>query len=225
MHPVNDYKFYYIYKTTNKINNKIYVGIHATNNLENRYLGSGVNLAKAIKKYGRDNFTKEILQIFNSYDDALNEERKIVTPEFVKDPTTYNLEVGGLGGKVWTKELREKMAATKKGSTPWNKGKKVGNFMSVTAKTELSQRMSGGKNHMFGVDVNLILSPEKNAERLRKISENNRKPKSTTKELQEYAKKRFWIVNKENKLFHCVDKNDERLLNGEYQLGRKWRDF
>ena len=224
MHPVNEYKFYYIYKITNTINGKIYVGVHASNNLEDRYLGSGTKLKKAIKKYGRDNFTKEILQVFETYDEALNEERRIVTLEFVKDPKTYNLEIGGLGGKVWTKELREKMSITKKGSIPWNKGKQVGGFMSDSAKIELRQRMTGENNHMFGVNVNSILSPERNAERLKKISENNRKPKSTTKELEKYAKQRFWIVNKENKLFHCVDKSDERLLNGQYQLGRKWKD-
>jgi group I intron endonuclease len=225
MHPVNEYKFYYIYKITNIVNGKIYVGVHAANNLENRYLGSGTNLRKAIKKYGKENFSKEILQIYETYNEALNEERRIVTLEFVKDPKTYNLEIGGLGGKVWTKELREKMSIVNKGRIPWNKGKHTGNFMSENSRKTLSEKMIGKKNHMFGIDVNKILSPEKNAERLKKISENNRKPKKTTEALCEYAKQRFWIVNQENKLSHCINKHDERLLNGEYQLGRKWKDF
>lgn len=228
MHPVRDYKYFYIYKTTNIINNKIYIGIHATNNLKNRYLGSGVNLTKAIKKYGRDKFVKEILKVFETYDEALLEEKTLVTPEFINDPNTYNLEIGGLGGKIWSKDLREKMSATKKqlyenGLMPWNKGKKTGTFMSESAKNDLSKKMSGKNNHMYGVDVNKILSPEKNAERLRKISENNRKPKSNKEKYSHYAKQRFWIVDITGKLEHCLSKDDPRLLSGQYQIGRKWK--
>ena len=48
-----------IYKTTNLINGKFYVGKDASNNPN--YYGSGLLLAKAIKKYGKENFKKEIL--------------------------------------------------------------------------------------------------------------------------------------------------------------------
>jgi hypothetical protein len=223
MHPVNEYKYFYVYKTTNLINGKIYIGIHAANTLNNRYLGSGINLKKSIKKNGRDNFKKEILQICATYDEALTEERRIVTREFVQDPNTYNVEVGGLGGKIWNDEARAKMSATKKGSIPWNKSKTVGTFMTEEARQELSRRMSGKGNHMYGIDVANIISPEKNAERLKKISENNRKPKSTVVKYREYAKNRFWIVNENGKIEHCVDENDLRLLSGLYKKGMKWQ--
>jgi hypothetical protein len=49
-----------IYKTTNLINNKIYIGKSNTNNSD--YLGSGKRLKLAIKKYGKENFKKEMLR-------------------------------------------------------------------------------------------------------------------------------------------------------------------
>lgn len=228
MHPVKKYKFYYIYKITNTINGKCYIGIHAANNLKNRYMGSGTNLRHAIKKYGRDVFTKEILQVFETYDDALAEERRIVDTIFVNDPMTYNIELGGLGGKVWTQDLRNKMSNTKKkqyenGLTPWNKGKHVGNFMTEESRLALKLKMTGSNNHMYGKNVADFMSPDANSERLRKIRENTRKPKSSTVLLKNYAKSRFFIVNQEGTIKHCTDDLDPRLLSGEYRRGKKWR--
>ena len=50
-----------IYKTTNLINGKIYVGKDSNDNPN--YLGSGIVLKNAIDKYGRKSFKKEILEI------------------------------------------------------------------------------------------------------------------------------------------------------------------
>ena len=56
---------YIIYKTTNLLNNKFYIGKHQCLTLEDGYLGSGRALKEAVAKYGKENFKREILFIFN----------------------------------------------------------------------------------------------------------------------------------------------------------------
>lgn len=87
-----------IYKTTNNVNNKIYIGKHSTFDIHDEYLGSGKLLTKAIKKYGINNFSKEILHICASADEAFILEAQIVNEEFVARTDTYNIKVGGFGG-------------------------------------------------------------------------------------------------------------------------------
>lgn len=89
---------YYIYKTTNILNNKIYIGMHKSIDIENdTYLGSGRAFLKSLKKYGRNNFKREILFEFNTFEEALIKESVIVNTEFVKRRDTYNLTNGGKG--------------------------------------------------------------------------------------------------------------------------------
>jgi len=89
--------FYYIYKITNNVNQKIYIGIHQTQNLDDGYFGSGLNLSRAIKKYGKENFSKEILEFFDNEQDMFAREKELVNEDFVKSPNTYNIVEGGNG--------------------------------------------------------------------------------------------------------------------------------
>lgn len=103
---------YIVYKTTNKINNKIYVGVHRTNpDIFDGYIGCGVThkdhkkkvlkgFPAAVKKYGYNNFKREILFIFPDTEQgklaAYEKEKEIVNLEFIKSKDTYNLVLGGV---------------------------------------------------------------------------------------------------------------------------------
>lgn len=86
--------FYTIYKITNKINQKFYIGKHQTDNLNDGYMGSGKLIRRAINKYGIENFQKEILFVFDNEDDMNQKEKELV----VVSDQTYNLCPGGQGG-------------------------------------------------------------------------------------------------------------------------------
>lgn len=90
--------YYLIYKITNIINNKIYIGKHQTENKDDNYMGSGKLLNRAIEKYGLDKFTKEILFECNSLEEMNEKEAEIVDEEFVARLDTYNVKLGGQGG-------------------------------------------------------------------------------------------------------------------------------
>ena len=90
--------FYTIYKITNNINKKTYIGKHQTKNLDDGYMGSGKLIRNAIKKYGVENFTKEILHVFDNEHDMDNKEKELVNEEFVKSSSNYNICEGGKGG-------------------------------------------------------------------------------------------------------------------------------
>ena len=89
--------FYTVYKTTNLVNCKIYVGLHVTDNLDDDYLGSGSQLKSAIKKYGKENFKREYIKICNSPEEMYELEADIVNEDFVKRSDTYNMKTGGTG--------------------------------------------------------------------------------------------------------------------------------
>ncbi len=91
-------KYNFVYKTTNLINGKIYIGVHSTDNLNDGYFGSGIYLNKSMDKYGKHSFKNEILKEFNTADEAYLYESELVDENFVKRLDTYNLTTGGKGG-------------------------------------------------------------------------------------------------------------------------------
>lgn len=89
---------YVVYEVTCTINGKTYVGKHQTTDVDDGYLGSGKLLTRAIKKYGRDKFSKRVLFIFDNEAEMNAKEAEIVTEEFCASDDNYNLCPGGQGG-------------------------------------------------------------------------------------------------------------------------------
>lgn len=90
--------YYLIYKITNTVNGKIYVGSHKTNNQNDGYMGSGKYLNYAFKKHGMGKFLKEILFVYDNAAEMYAKEAEIVNEDFLSEENTYNLKRGGFGG-------------------------------------------------------------------------------------------------------------------------------
>jgi hypothetical protein len=91
-------KYHFIYKTTNLLNNKFYIGMHSTSNLKDGYLGSGKYLRNSIKKYGKENFKIEILEYCDTRENLIAREKEIVNEGLLKNIFCMNLQLGGGGG-------------------------------------------------------------------------------------------------------------------------------
>lgn len=89
--------FYTIYKITNKVTGQIYIGQHVTDNLDDGYMGSGIRISRSIAKYGKDLFDKEILFVFNNFEDMNDKEAELVNEAFIKRSDTLNVVLGGTG--------------------------------------------------------------------------------------------------------------------------------
>lgn len=97
-----------VYKTTNLINNKIYIGVHRTvKGVTDKYIGKGITgkikkgkgFGAAVAKYGYENFKRETLFTYPDTEAgkkaAFDKEAEIVTWDFIRDPNNYNIKVGG----------------------------------------------------------------------------------------------------------------------------------
>jgi len=108
-----------VYKTINKINCKYYIGVHSTSDINDDYLGCGhwrgrkiyssikSPILAAFKKYGDDNFEKEILFIFENRDDALKKEKELID---IDDINCYNARSGGDNNYIYTQKAKLKMS-------------------------------------------------------------------------------------------------------------------
>lgn len=114
--------FFIIYKITNLLNKKIYIGKHITSNLDDGYYGSGKLIIKAIKKYGKQNFKKEILFLCQNQQQLNQKQKELVNQQFIKQNTNYNLTLGGTGS--WH-HINQNMSAEQRKKRQINGGNKT----------------------------------------------------------------------------------------------------
>lgn len=91
----------YIYKTTNKANNKIYIGQHRASEHDINYIGSGKLIKRAINKYGLDNFSNEVITMCDSQEEMDNTEIEMINRfKSTNLKNGYNIARGGSGGNI-----------------------------------------------------------------------------------------------------------------------------
>jgi group I intron endonuclease len=143
----NPYGFIYI--TTNLINGKRYLGQKKFYRNWKTYLGSGQAFKKAVKKYGEENFSKNIIYICYSADELDQIEYDLsVFFNVVESDDWYNLKYGGrtMHGYSPSLETRAKISKANKGKPAPNKGIP----MSEETKRKQSEAQSGDKSSWYG---------------------------------------------------------------------------
>ncbi len=149
--------YYYLYKITNKINGKIYIGVHKAKKINDGYMGSGKVIRSAIEKHGVENFEKEILEFFDDRTSMYDREKEVVNAEFLMREDTYNLRRGGTGGfdfinetgvskfrgKIHTEETCRAIGQKRKQAV--EAGTFVYKPLSAETKTKISEKKLGQK--------------------------------------------------------------------------------
>lgn len=137
-----EYQYYLVYKITNLLNNKYYIGVHSTNDLNDGYLGSGKNIKQAVKKYGKEHFKKDILHVYTALEFSaetaselmFKKEAELVNENVLKDPLCYNITLGGdvnpnMKGTTWAIKGDEIRKIHKNQITDFkNKGYEIGRY-------------------------------------------------------------------------------------------------
>lgn len=118
---------YYIYRITNNLSGRYYLGARSTRNdpWKDSYMGSGTAIAKAIKKHTKENFSKLIVVLCENQKELYETEALFVTQEVVDDPQSYNLCLGGQGGVrgfKFSNAARKQIAKSITGRKWWTNG-------------------------------------------------------------------------------------------------------
>lgn len=197
----------YNYITTNLLNNKQYVGMHSTNNVDDNYLGTGQLMLKALKKYGKKYFKREILCICQTLKEANDNEKIFIEKYNTLNPNGYNLSpTGGLGFKgCHSEEARQKMIGNKNA---------VGTICSESTREKLRQGKIGNTwGFQVGHQIRRVQSIDERLQRsvLMKGNKRGKGYKHTEEELlkmsinhkghpiSEETKKKISEANKGNK--------------------------
>ena len=210
-------KLYYIYKITNNANGKTYIGQHKYDGdkytdgyeslINDGYLGSGVSIAAARKKYGKDNFNKEILVSHLECKEAADEaERYFIKYYRELGKAEYNIADGGEGatGVVPSEDTRKKLSESHKGLK-----NNLGNIWSEESRVKASESHKGKRP-----SDNCIKKAQERFNELWKSEEFKEKMTGLLKANQ-YA-----LGNKHTD--EWKQQNSERMKGHTFNKGRHW---
>lgn len=176
----------YIYETTNLINGKKYIGKHKSNKIDETYLGSGIALKKAIRKYKKENFKIKIIETIdtNQKDLDLREMYWIRFFDAVADKKYYNRSYGG----------------ENEGWFGVNEAIKERGGLSKETKKKMSESRAGEKHPMYGKHHS-----EKSKQKMSKIKKGKKTSEETKRKQSEALKgeKAYWFgkhLTKETKI-------------------------
>jgi hypothetical protein len=216
-------KYHYIYKITCLKNEKYYIGMHSTDNLEDGYMGGGKRIKNSVRKHGKDVHRKEILEFFESREDLINGEIQLVNEELLNDSMCMNLNLGGEGDIRWTSESRRN-GALAANEINWKNPEFIEKMKSVGRKTfkklwldpicrekliESSGNAFRGKHHT-----------DESKEKIGKANSIKQKGSSNS----QYGK--IWMYNDDLKINKKIeDKELENMLNSGYKKGMKMEYF
>lgn len=151
----------YFYKITNLVNGKYYYGIKSSDSEPqlDTYFGSGKALKLAIKKYGKENFIKEIIADYPTRKEASDHEKLIVTLDLVELDDCYNLKTGGDNEFYHSEATKNLIRLIKTNISVETRNKMsksaMGKVMSEVTKLKMSKSKFGSKNHQFGKPLSI----------------------------------------------------------------------
>jgi group I intron endonuclease len=134
----------YIYCITNNINGKQYVGLTTRNVNESKsYYGSGIHINRAIKRYGKSNFNKDILEEITDKDKLSTRERYWINELNTISPNGYNLTDGGERGYTISDESLETMSKKARKFMLSDKNTRRGSTYSTEWRQNISNALTG----------------------------------------------------------------------------------
>lgn len=163
---------HYVYKITNTTNGKFYIGKRKHKDPYNDgYMGSGKLIKLAIKKYGINSFIKEIIEVFETNEEAALLENRLVTIDLVNSGMCYNLHEGGHGGFAHINNDPDMRSKVSEASRKYNIEHGFGGDRSHLFTEDSYRRMREGSKR--GNDVLKNRSEEEKKVSYKKISESN----------------------------------------------------
>lgn len=152
-------QFHYIYKITNRLNGKFYIGMHSTDSLDDGYFGSGKYLKRSVEKHGKENHEMEILEHYSSREDLAAREKELVDKELLQNEMCMNIRLGGDGGGGWEHLIKDEKYYQTRSTNGKEHGSKNG---SKSLKALTFEERSAHSKNMWEADRDSKLQNLKN---------------------------------------------------------------